>query len=118
MAEPSDIEEIEAIKATVGRYFPIYDVKVSYESLTLFISPVMETLEDDFESMIKDIKAKEILFARKKQVNIDSLKRACISISKIPESVQGKKILELDINPFILNEHEGKAVDARIVFEK
>ncbi len=74
--------------------------------------------EDDFESMIKDIKAKEILFARKKQVNIDSLKRACISISKIPESVQGKKILELDINPFILNEHEGKAVDARIVFEK
>ncbi len=51
MEQPTDVDEIEAIKATVGKYFPIYDVKVSYESLTLFISPVIETLESDFERM-------------------------------------------------------------------
>jgi len=61
MAESSDVEEIEVIKATVGRYFPIYDVKVSYESLTLFISPVMETLEDDFESMRKELGTKKYI---------------------------------------------------------
>ncbi len=74
--------------------------------------------EEDFDSMLEDIKGREILFARKRQVNLDSLKKACISISKIPETPLGKKILELDVNPFMLNEQEGKAVDARIVFEK
>ncbi len=74
--------------------------------------------EEDFESMLEDIKAKDILFARKRQVNLDALKKICISVSKIPETSQGKLIIELDINPLMLNEQEGKVVDARIIFEK
>jgi hypothetical protein len=43
------------------------------------------------------------------------LKKVMISVSKLPESV--KKIEELDINPFIINDKTGKTVDARIVLK-
>lgn len=61
MAQPSDIEEIEAIKSVVGKYFPIYDVKVSLDSLTLYVSPVIETLDDDFERMRKELGVKKYI---------------------------------------------------------
>jgi len=61
MVQPSDVDEIEAIKSIVGRYFPIYDVKVSYDSLTLFVSPVIETLEADFERMRTDLGTKKFI---------------------------------------------------------
>jgi membrane-associated protease RseP (regulator of RpoE activity) len=59
MVQPNDVEEIESIKATVGKYFPIYDIKVSFDSLTLFVSPVVETLDDDFERMRDDLGTKK-----------------------------------------------------------
>jgi len=41
------------------------------------------------------------------------LKQALVNVSKIPH--KHKNIQELDINPYILNAKEGKAVDVRIV---
>ena len=73
---------------------------------------------EDAESMINELKSKKILLgARGKKYDLDSLKKTLVAISKIPLTKEGMKIEELDINPFMLNEHDGKVVDARIVFE-
>ena len=73
--------------------------------------------ENDAESMINDLKSKEILYGfRGKKSNVKLLKKILIRTSKIP--LKYKKILELDINPLIINEKEAKVADARIVFEK
>jgi len=62
--------------------------------------------EKDALEMINSLKSKE-LFTK-------LLIKTLVNISKIPS--KHKDIQELDINPFILNEKEGKAVDIRIVF--
>jgi len=70
---------------------------------------------DDFDSMLNDLKFKSlVLGTRGKKNDIETLKKLVIEISKIPE--KNPKILELDINPLILNEKYCKLVDARIVF--
>ncbi|NYT10923.1 MAG: site-2 protease family protein [Methanomassiliicoccales archaeon] len=61
MAQPGDIQEIEVIKSVVGKYFPIYDVKVSFDSMTLYVSPVLETLDSDFEKMRKELGVKKYI---------------------------------------------------------
>jgi membrane-associated protease RseP (regulator of RpoE activity) len=43
--------EIEAVRSLVAKHFPIYDVKVGYQSLTLFITPDQASMEDRFEQM-------------------------------------------------------------------
>ncbi|MCX6742232.1 MAG: acetate--CoA ligase family protein [Candidatus Pacearchaeota archaeon] len=73
---------------------------------------------EDAESMIDELKSKKILLgARGKKYDLDVLKKTLVTVSKLPLTKEGMKIEELDINPFILNEHDGKVVDARIVFE-
>ena len=73
--------------------------------------------EEDADSMINELKSKEILYgARGKKANIKLLKKVLMKVSKIP--LKHKKILELDINPFILTEKKGFVVDARMVVEK
>ena len=49
-----------------------------------------------------------------KPVNLRLLERTLIKVSKIP--MKHRNLLELDINPFIINEKIGKVVDARMVF--
>lgn len=71
----------------------------------------------DAEQMINELRAKDIFNgARHRKLNVDLLKRVLIKTSHIP--LKHKKIKELDINPFVLNEKTGKVVDARIVFEE
>jgi len=71
----------------------------------------------DAESMINDLKAKDILYgARGKKVNLNLLKKLLVKTSQIPK--KHKNILELDINPLIINEKSAYVVDARIILEK
>ncbi|MEA3430664.1 MAG: acetate--CoA ligase family protein [Nanoarchaeota archaeon] len=67
--------------------------------------------EEDAQSMIDELKGKKILegVRGEKAVNFNILKRALVGISKL------KAVEELDINPFMINSKEGKAVDVRIV---
>ena len=71
--------------------------------------------EKDAQSMIDDLKSKQVLYGTRgeKPVNLNLLKKVLVSISKIPSKYEN--IEELDINPFVINEKEGKVADARIV---
>ena len=73
--------------------------------------------DEDAQDMIDELKFKKVLYGLRgsKPVNMKLLKKVMISVSKLPESV--KKIEELDINPFIINDKTGKTVDARIVLK-
>jgi succinyl-CoA synthetase beta subunit len=71
----------------------------------------------DANEMISELKASKIFSGfRGKTLALPVLKKALVSVSKIPE--KHKDLSELDINPFMLNERAGTVVDARIVFEK
>ncbi len=70
----------------------------------------------DAESMIQDLKTKEILYGKRgKKANINLLKKILVKTSQIP--LKHKRIKELDINPLIINEKNAYVVDSRIVFE-
>jgi hypothetical protein len=70
------------------------------------------TLEEASD-MIKELRSKKLFEGfRGINLNVDILKKDLASVSKIPQ--KNKDILELDINPYILNSKEGKAVDIRI----
>ncbi len=59
---PTDVAaEIELLRAMVGKYFPIYDVKVSAQSVQIFISPDIATMEASFESMRKEMNEKKFI---------------------------------------------------------
>ncbi|MCH7568607.1 MAG: acetate--CoA ligase family protein [Nanoarchaeota archaeon] len=71
--------------------------------------------KEDAQEMIDELKAKKIFYGfRGKKLNLEVLKKTLVNVSKIP--LKHKNIQELDINPFILNDKEGRVVDARIVF--
>lgn len=73
--------------------------------------------EKDANEMINELKARDLLLGfRGKKANVRLLKRILVKVSKIP--TRNKKILELDINPFIINEKQGKVADARMVLEQ
>ena len=56
---PIDVTaDVELVRSLVAKYFPIYDVKVSYEAVSLLVSPDKGQLEVNFESLRKDMKAK------------------------------------------------------------
>ncbi|QLH74508.1 MAG: site-2 protease family protein [Methanomassiliicoccales archaeon] len=59
---PSDmLSEVEQVKSIVARHFPIYDVRVNYNALTIFISPDLTTLEDSFEKMRLEMSEKNYI---------------------------------------------------------
>lgn len=70
----------------------------------------------DAEEMIDELRFGKILFGARneKPVSRKVLVAALVKISKL--AVKNKKIEELDINPFMVNEKSGKIADARIVF--
>ena len=47
--------EIALVKTTVARFFTVYDVKVSYDSVGVLISPDATTLERKFEDLRKEM---------------------------------------------------------------
>jgi acyl-CoA synthetase (NDP forming) len=73
--------------------------------------------EEDAQSMIDELKMRQLLYGVRgaKPVNIRLLKQSMVKISKMP--LKNKRIQELDINPFIINDKIGKAVDVRIVMK-
>src|SRR3989344_1695512 len=82
------------------------------KDVTFRICPIEES---DAESMIQELKTKQILYGVRgeKAVNINLLKRILVQASLIPK--KHKNIEELDINPLIINAKEAKAVDVRVV---
>ena len=72
--------------------------------------------KNDAQEMIDELSAKKLFYGfRGKKLTRELLKKTLVKISEIPG--KNKKILEMDINPFILTEKRGVVVDARIVFE-
>ncbi len=69
----------------------------------------------DAEQMLNELKGKALLHGVRgqKPVKMKALIDAMVSLSKLPEKI--RNIEELDVNPFFINEKEGKAVDARLV---
>ena len=65
-------------------------------------------------SMMREIRASKLLFGfRGRKVNIRLLQEVLVKVSKLAMKYD---IKEMDINPFIINEKRGYAVDARIVY--
>ncbi|MBC7108748.1 MAG: site-2 protease family protein [Methanomassiliicoccales archaeon] len=58
MANTDVAAEIEAIKSIIGKYFPIYDVRVTHDSLSIFITPDPHTLDQSFESLRRELGAR------------------------------------------------------------
>lgn len=69
------------------------------------------------EQMLDELKGKALLAGVRgqKPVNKRALIDAMVKLSRLPEKLPN--IQELDINPFFINEKEGKAVDARLVLD-
>ncbi len=69
------------------------------------------------EQMLDELKGKALLAGVRgqKPVNKKALIDAMVKLSRLPEKLPN--IQELDINPFFINEKEGKAVDARLVLD-
>ncbi|MEK6909214.1 MAG: acetate--CoA ligase family protein [Nanoarchaeota archaeon] len=70
--------------------------------------------KEEAQDMINELKSRKLFEGfRNIKLNIEKLKEDLVEISKIPQ--KHKNIAELDINPYVLNNKEGKAVDVRIV---
>ena len=65
--------------------------------------------------LIKENKAYNLLNARGKNISTLGIEKVLLNISGLVE--RHPNIIELDINPLIVNEKETKIVDARIVLE-
>ncbi len=83
-----------------------------YKDVSFRVCPITNK---DAESMLDDLKGKDIFTARGKKLKKQALIDALVKLSKLPQ--KQPKISELDVNPFILSEQEGKIVDARVVLE-
>ena len=70
--------------------------------------------KEEAEEMIEEIKASKILkgIRGEKPVNTEKLVDILVKVSKLAEN---KKILEVDLNPVIVNETSAIIVDARIM---
>lgn len=84
-----------------------------YKDVSFRVCPITPK---DAEAMLDELKGKDILSgARGKKLNKHALIDALIKLSRLPQ--RQSKIEELDINPFILNDKEGKAVDVRVILD-
>lgn len=78
---------------------------------------VCPVTQKDAREMIGELKGKALLQgARGRKVSEKAVIDAIVKLSQLPK--KHENIQELDINPFMVNEKVGKAVDARIVFQK
>lgn len=83
-----------------------------YKDIAFRICPISIK---DAEQMLDELKGKALLdgVRGQKAVNRKALIDAMVKLSKLPDSLAN--IEELDVNPFFINDKEGKAVDARLV---
>ncbi len=83
-----------------------------YKDVAFRVCPITSR---DAEQMLDELKGKSLLqgIRGQKPVNQRALIDAMVKISKLPEKIPN--IEELDVNPFFINDKEGKAVDARLV---
>ncbi len=86
-----------------------------YKDVAFRVCPVSSR---DAEQMLDELKGKALLSGVRgqKPVNRRALVDAIVKLSRLPEKLPN--IEELDINPFFINEKEGKAVDARLVLNE
>jgi len=75
---------------------------------------VLPVNKKDAIDLIKENKAYDLLNARGKKIPTKKIENIILKISELAE--RHPNIIELDINPLIVNEREAKIVDARIVF--
>jgi len=59
---PSDVpktifDDIENIKGAVAKYFPIYNTQVHFDTVSMYCNVDLNTLENNFESLRKDMKS-------------------------------------------------------------
>jgi succinyl-CoA synthetase beta subunit len=86
-----------------------------YRDVACRVCPITRT---DAESMLAELHGSILLRGMRgqKPVNLKALLDAMALLSRLPEKMP--EIQELDVNPFFINEKEGKAVDARIVIKE
>ncbi len=85
-----------------------------YKDVAFRVCPI--TIKDA-EQMLDELKGKALLdgVRGQKAVNRKLLLDAMVKLSNLPDKLAG--IEELDVNPFFINDKEGKAVDARLVLK-
>jgi len=85
------------------------------KDVSFAITPIKR--EDAFR-MMKEIKGIKILkgFRGKKPVNLEKIANILVSLSQL--SLKEKGILEIDLNPVIVNEKGAWVVDARFLMQK
>lgn len=74
---------------------------------------VLPVTNKEIESMMKEVRFYKIL--EEKQANLKAIKELLIQTCKLAKAYP--KIIELDINPALVNSKEAKIVDARIILE-
>ena len=84
-----------------------------FKDISFRVCPIEDK---DAEEMISEIKSSKALgkFRGKPAIKFNLLKKTLVRVSKLAMKEQ---IEELDINPFIINNKKGYAVDARIVLK-
>ena len=71
----------------------------------------------DADEMLRELKYYKVLEGyRGKKVDLDKLKEFLVRFSNVMD--KNKDIIELDINPLIVNENSVEIIDARIVLQK
>jgi len=85
-----------------------------YKDISFRVCPITK---NDAEHMLDELHGKAILrgVRGQKPVNRKALVDAMVKLSELPRKLP--KMEELDVNPFFVNEKDGKAVDARIVLD-
>ncbi len=85
-----------------------------YKDVSFRVCPITG---QDAEQMLNELKGKALLqgVRGQKPVKMKALVDAMVQLSKLPDKI--RNIEELDINPFFINDKEGKAVDARLVLK-
>ena len=84
------------------------------KDVSMRIAPLKK---EDCLEMIQELNGSNILFGARgqKPANIDELVKIIMAVSKIAE--KNKKILEMDLNPVIVNEKSATVADIRIISE-
>lgn len=85
-----------------------------FKDISFRVCPISKK---DAEHMLYELKGNTLLAGVRgaKPVNHRALIDAMVALSKLPGEL--KNLEELDVNPFFINDKEGKAVDARIVLK-
>lgn len=84
-----------------------------FKDITFRVCPIGDK---EAKEMVKEIKGYKILKGiRGKPLNINAVESVIKRVSDLSQKY--KTIIELDINPLVVNEKEAKIVDVRIVFD-